>query len=97
VRPVLSSAAATADRVSSAARALSDPVRVRIVELLRERGEPVCQCELTPAFDISQPTLSHHLAKLKREGIVSVERRGRWAFYALEPEGIAPLQTWLSE
>jgi ArsR family transcriptional regulator len=93
---MLSPVATSADRVSRAARALGDPVRVRIVELLRERGEPVCQCELSPAFDISQPTLSHHLAKLQHEGIVSVERRGRWAFYSLQPGGIEPLQEWLS-
>jgi ArsR family transcriptional regulator len=49
-----------------------------------------------PLFDISQPTLSHHLRKLREAGIVGVERRGLWAYYFVNPESVKELATWLS-
>src|SRR4051794_37022200 len=62
-------------------KALADPVRVQLFDLLRRHGGEVCQCELQPLFDLSQPTLSHHLGKLASAGLIRVERRGRWAYY----------------
>jgi len=53
-------------------------------------------CELVPLFDISQPTLSHHLGKLRSAGIVDSERRGLWAYYYVHPEALTELSTWLS-
>jgi ArsR family transcriptional regulator len=88
-------AVATHD-IAPIARALGDPVRVRIVEALRERGDEVCQCHLQPLFAISQPTLSHHLGKLVDAGLVTVARRGRWAHYAIDPAGLAALRAWLA-
>ena len=66
-----------ADRIAVVAKALSEPVRVSIFDVLRRHGEPVCQCELRPLFDIKQPLLSHHVSKLVEAGLVEVERRHR--------------------
>jgi ArsR family transcriptional regulator len=82
--------------VASAAKVLADPVRVEILDLLRTAGGPVCQCELHPLFDISQPTLSHHLKKLADFELIEVERRGKWAYYSLNDQALEVLRTWLS-
>jgi ArsR family transcriptional regulator len=85
-----------AERLAAVAKALSDPVRVQLVDVLRRHAGQVCVCELVPLFDIAQNTLSHHLKKLREAGIVGVERRGLWAFYYVEPEALEDLTTWLS-
>jgi|SRR4051812_30433333 len=82
--------------VSQAAKALSDPIRVEILDLLRQAGGEVCQCELAPLFDVTQPTLSHHLRKLAEAGLIEVERRGRWAYYSLREDSMEALHSWLS-
>ena len=84
-----------AAEVAAAAKLLADPVRIEILDLLRSAGGPVCQCELHPLFDISQPTLSHHLKKLREAGIVDSERRGLWAYYYVTPEALKELSAWL--
>jgi ArsR family transcriptional regulator len=86
----------SAQRVAGLAKALSDPIRVQVLDVLRGRETPVCQCELQPLFDVSQPTLSHHLRKLEEARLVSVERRGRWAYYSTEPDSLEVLGSWLS-
>jgi ArsR family transcriptional regulator len=85
-----------AERVAALAKVIADPVRVQIVELLRAQSREVCQCELQPLFDISQPTLSHHMKKLADAGVVEIERRGRWAWYSLNPQALEVLTKWLS-
>jgi len=85
-----------ADHVAAIAKALSDPIRVQLVDVLRQHAGEVCVCELVPLFDVSQPTLSHHLKKLREAGIVGVERRGLWAFYYVVPEALKELSSWLS-
>ena len=85
-----------AARLAQLGRALSDPVRVQLVDVLRKAAGEVCVCELLPLFDISQSTLSHHLKKLRDAGIVGVERRGLWAFYYVHPEALKELNAWLS-
>lgn len=85
-----------AERIAAIAKALAEPVRVNILDVLRRNGSPVCQCELRPLFDIPQPTLSHHLTKLADAGLVSVERRHRWAYYSISPEALKELTTWLN-
>jgi ArsR family transcriptional regulator, arsenate/arsenite/antimonite-responsive transcriptional repressor len=85
-----------AGNVAAAARALADPIRVEILDLLREAGGPVCQCELQPLFEISQPTLSHHLKKLRDAGLIEVERRGKWAYYSTDDRALEVLRSWLS-
>jgi ArsR family transcriptional regulator len=85
-----------AARLAALAKALGDPVRVQIVDVLRQHPGEVCQCELSPLFDIAQPTLSHHLRKLADADLVTVERRGKWAYYSLDPATVEVLRSWLS-
>jgi len=66
-------------------KALGDPARVRILNLLATSDEPVCACELIPALGLSQPTVSHHLKKLTEAGLLAREQRGVWAFYSIDP------------
>jgi ArsR family transcriptional regulator, arsenate/arsenite/antimonite-responsive transcriptional repressor len=67
-------------------KALGDPVRLRLLSLIgAHQGGEVCVCELTDAFDLTQPTISHHLKMLREAGIITSERRGTWVYYRLEP------------
>jgi ArsR family transcriptional regulator, arsenate/arsenite/antimonite-responsive transcriptional repressor len=84
-----------AERLAATARALADPIRVQLVDVLRRHAGKVCVCELIPLFDVSQPTVSHHLKVLREAGIVGVERRGLWAYYYVIPEALKELTTWL--
>jgi ArsR family transcriptional regulator, arsenate/arsenite/antimonite-responsive transcriptional repressor len=88
---------ARAVRMAEVAKALGDPVRLQVVDVLRKHAGKVCVCELVPLFDISQPTLSHHLKKLREAGIVDSERRGLWAYYYVNPGALAELAGWLGE
>jgi ArsR family transcriptional regulator len=83
--------------LSNVAKALAEPVRVQIVDVLRRQAGEVCVCDLQPLFEISQPTLSHHLKKLRDAGIVGVERRGQWAYYYVIPARLQPLSAWLEQ
>jgi ArsR family transcriptional regulator len=85
-----------AARMAEIAKALGDPVRLQLVDVLRKHAGQVCVCELVPLFDISQPTLSHHLKKLRDAGLVESERRGLWAYYYVIPEALEELSAWLS-
>lgn len=67
-------------------RAVADPTRVQMLHMLGEASGPVCVCDLTAAFDLGQPTVSHHLGKLRDAGLVSSSRRGIWAFYELRSD-----------
>ncbi|MER7486452.1 metalloregulator ArsR/SmtB family transcription factor [Streptomyces sp. NPDC126497] len=68
-------------------KALGDPVRLRLLSMIASRpGGEVCVCDLTPAFDLSQPTISHHLKLLRQAGLIDCERRGTWVYYRLVPE-----------
>jgi ArsR family transcriptional regulator, arsenate/arsenite/antimonite-responsive transcriptional repressor len=82
--------------VAATAKTLADPVRVEILDLLRNAGGQVCQCQLHPLFDISQPTLSHHLRKLADADLIEVERRGKWAYYSINDQALEVLRSWLS-
>jgi ArsR family transcriptional regulator len=68
---------------------------VQLVDVLRKHAGKVCVCELLPLFDVSQPTVSHHLKVLREAGLVDVERRGLWAYYYVIPEATKELSTWL--
>jgi ArsR family transcriptional regulator len=87
--PVLSDdeAVATAELF----RALGDPARVRIVNLLATRDEPVCVCNLVEPLGLSQPTVSHHMKKLVEAGLLEREQRGRWAYFSLRREAVRKL------
>jgi ArsR family transcriptional regulator, arsenate/arsenite/antimonite-responsive transcriptional repressor len=81
--------------MAAVAKALGDPIRLQLVDVLRRHAGKVCVCELVPLFDIGQPTLSHHLRKLRDAGIVDSERRGLWAYYYVRPEALEELSAWL--
>jgi ArsR family transcriptional regulator, arsenate/arsenite/antimonite-responsive transcriptional repressor len=85
-----------AERISSVAKALGDPIRMQLVDVLRKHAGKVCVCELVPLFNLSQPTVSHHLKVLREAGIVGSERRGLWAYYYVNPESLEELSGWLS-
>jgi ArsR family transcriptional regulator, arsenate/arsenite/antimonite-responsive transcriptional repressor len=81
VAPPLSDA--RADELASIYKALGDPTRIQILHILATATEPVCVCDFTAAFELGQPTISHHLATLREAGIVTSFKRGIWAFYRL--------------
>src|SRR6185369_10308522 len=73
-------------------KALGDPVRLRLLSLIAARGGgEVCVCDLTEAFDVSGPTISHHLRVLREAGLVDCERRGTWVYYRVIPAALASL------
>ncbi|WP_432093570.1 ArsR/SmtB family transcription factor [Streptomyces sp. bgisy100] len=76
-----------ADDLAKVFKALGDPVRLRLLSMIASReGGEICVCELTPAFGLSQSTISHHLKLLKQAGLIASERRGTWVYYRLLPE-----------
>ena len=85
-----------AARMAEVAKALGDPIRLQLVDVLRKHAGKVCVCELIPLFDISQSTVSHHLKILRQAGIVDSERRGLWAYYYVNPDALEGLSTWLT-
>jgi ArsR family transcriptional regulator len=83
-----------AEELASRFRALADPTRVAIVNRLSQ-ADCVCVCDLTEAFDLSQPTISHHLRILREAGLVEATRQGTWAYYRLVPEAVGALRVTL--
>src|SRR5215218_583574 len=79
------------DELATRFKALADPTRVAIVNCLSAADE-VCVCNLTDTFDLSQPTISHHLKILREAGLVESTRRGTWAYYRLVPKAIEALR-----
>jgi ArsR family transcriptional regulator len=78
-------------------RALGDPVRLRLVSLIgAHQGGEVCVCDLTSAFSLTQPTISHHLKVLREAGIIDSERRGTWVYYRLVPATLERMGALLS-
>ena len=69
--------------VADLLKVLADPTRLQIVVALRDMGEAVCVCDCTASFGLSQPTVSHHLARLRDAGLLDVTRKGGWAYYGL--------------
>ena len=87
--PVLSDT--EADATAALFRSLSDPARVKIVNLLATSDEAVCICNLTDPLGLSQPTVSHHMKKLHDVGLVAREQRGKWAYFSLRREAVEML------
>ena len=85
-----------AERIARVAKALGDPIRLQLVDVLRTHAGKVCVCELTPLFDVGQPTVSHHLKVLRDAGIVDSERQGLWAYYYVLPDALEEFTRWLS-
>ena len=76
-------------------KALADPHRVKILNLLATSPDPVCVCEFTEPLALSQPTVSHHLKKLMDAGLLEREQRGTWAYYSLRHDTLGRLATAL--
>lgn len=88
--------AARADAVARVFKALADPVRVRLLSLIGSRaGGEACVCELTGEFEVSNPTISHHLKVLREAGLVVSERRRSWVYYRVVPEALAGMSRLL--
>ncbi len=93
--PPLTSAplsAEDAERIAPLLKALADPVRLRLLSLVASHADgEACVCDLNDAFDLSQPTISHHLKVLHDAGLVAREKRGTWVYYLARPEAMAAL------
>jgi ArsR family transcriptional regulator len=85
---------AESEALAARFKALADPTRVAIVDRLG-RCEECCVCDLTEAFELAQPTISHHLKVLRDAGLVEASRRGTWAYYRLVPEAVEALRRTL--
>jgi ArsR family transcriptional regulator len=85
-----------AERIAGVAKALAEPLRVHVLDVLRRSDREVCQCELIALFEINQSLLSHHMRKLIDAGLVDVERRHKWAYYTVNTETLKELSGWLS-
>ena len=70
-------------------KALADPMRLQIVAILLRAQQPVCVCDLTPISELTQPTISHHMGKLKAAGLIESSKRGIWAYYRIRDD-LAP-------
>lgn len=93
-RPLSAEQAGT---VAPLLKALADPVRLQLMSLIASHaGGEACVCELMPAFEVSQPTISHHLKVLHDAGLVDRERRATWVYYRARPEALQALSTLLT-
>ncbi|MBW6439203.1 metalloregulator ArsR/SmtB family transcription factor [Actinoplanes hulinensis] len=89
--------AETAAALAPAFKALGDPVRLQLMSMIASApGGEVCVCDLTPAFELSGPTISHHLKTLREAGLVDAERRGSWVYYRSRPGIMRQLATLLT-
>jgi ArsR family transcriptional regulator, arsenate/arsenite/antimonite-responsive transcriptional repressor len=91
--PLMGATISPEDASATAAlfKALSDPTRVRIVNLLANSDDPVCVCDLNANFELSQPTMSHHLKRLVSAGLLSREQRGTWAYFSINDRALERL------
>lgn len=85
-----------AERIAVLGKALGDPIRVQLVDVLRKHAGRVCVCDLVALFDVSQPTVSHHLKVLRQAGLVASEKRGLWAYYYVPDGALDELARWLA-
>ena len=81
-----------AEQLTELMKTLADATRLQIVVTLRDLGDAVCVCDCTAFFGLSQPTVSHHLARLRDAGLVDVSRKGGWAYYSLRRDLPAPIR-----
>ncbi len=81
--PAMPMALAKVDQSVEVLKALADPTRLQMIGILKSSADPVCVCDFTAAFHLSQPTISHHMAKLREAGLVDVSKVGIWAYYRL--------------
>ncbi|GAB3814861.1 ArsR/SmtB family transcription factor [Kribbella italica] len=96
--PISEAALDPAQAVEGAAlfKALSDPIRLRLMSLIASNTGETCVCDLTDKFDVSGPTISHHLKVLREAGLVDCERRGTWVYYWPIPETLRRISSLLA-
>ena len=94
VRPVVTDPDQDA-RLLASLKALADGSRLAIFRLIAAQDEPICACHIVDRFDLRQPTISHHLKVLAEAGLITTERRGVWAYYAIDPHGIGGIASSL--
>ena len=82
---------------ASAFKALGDPTRLEMIDLLARAKGALCVCDIESRFDLSQPTISHHLGLLRKAGLVKAERRGTWMHYQLAPGCIEHLADFVDD
>jgi ArsR family transcriptional regulator len=82
-------AASHAQELAALFKAIAEPTRVQMLHMLKAASEPICVCDFTATFELGQPTISHHLARLKDAGLVSSFKRGIWSFFSLR-EDLSP-------
>jgi ArsR family transcriptional regulator len=82
-----------AEATAEVFKALADPARVKIVNLLATSDEPICACEFMPTLKLSQATVSHHLRKLTDAGLIEREQRGKWAYFSLDADALQRLES----
>lgn len=88
--------AAAAGELAPAFKALGDPVRLQLMSMIASAKDgEICVCDLTPAFELSGPTISHHLKTLREAGLVSSERRGTWVYYRADRARLGALSALL--
>ena len=85
-----------AERVAAVAKALGEPLRVQIVDVLRRSEEDICQCVLIAVFGVHQSRFAYHIKKLIGAGLVRVERRHKWTYYSVCTDAAQELSVWLS-
>lgn len=96
----LAQEAISAEDAASLARAfkaIGDPIRLRLLSLIASRGGETCVCDLTGPFEVSAPTISHHLKVLREAGLIDSERRGTWVYYWSKPEALERLSGILGQ
>jgi ArsR family transcriptional regulator len=84
-----------AEDLAAVFHAIADPTRVQMLHMLKAATAPICVCDFTAAFDLGQPTVSHHLTKLRDAGFVSSMKKGIWTFHTLRPDMPATARTAL--
>ncbi|MET4612800.1 ArsR family transcriptional regulator [Rhodococcus sp. PvR044] len=87
-----------AHEIARTFKALGDPVRLRLLSLIASHdGGEACVCDISPSFDLSQPTISHHLKVLREAGLLDSERRGTWVYYRVIPAALHRLSSALAD
>ena len=100
--PVVSPARPSVDaeratRLAAYAKALAEPIRLQLVDVLAAHPGELCACELLPLFEVAQSTLSHHLKTLADAGILETRRQGLFAYYLVRPQALVDLSSWLQD
>jgi ArsR family transcriptional regulator len=95
----LNGAASSADAIAivDQLKAVAHPVRWRMLELMSMQDDGMCVCDLEAQFDLSQPTISHHLRLMREAGIVVTDQRGTWIYYSVAPEAMQQLASTFAQ